>query len=61
MTIQELKEKKQALEEEIAEKLVKFESETELKVTDINLYGIVYRNYSCCEEEKIGVNIKVKL
>lgn len=53
MTIQELKEKKQALEEEIADKLVKFESETELKVTDINLYGIVYCNYSCCEEKKL--------
>lgn len=61
MTIQELKEKKQALEEEIVDKLMKFESETELKVTDINLYGITCCNYSCCEEEKIGVNIEVKL
>lgn len=61
MTILELIEKKQALEKEIADKLMKFESETKLKVTDINLYGIACCDYSCYEEKKIGVNIEVKL
>lgn len=61
MTIQELKDKKQALEQEIANKLMEFERETELKITNINLYAIAYCYSSCCEEESIGVKIEIKL
>lgn len=37
MTIQELKEKKQALEIEIAEKLQEFEAETKTKITSLDI------------------------
>lgn len=37
MTIQELKEKKQALEKEINDKLMKFEVETMTKIISVNI------------------------
>lgn len=62
MTIQELKEKKQALEKEISEKICAFEKETDLQVTDIKTYKSVYSFCSgAYTEERIRVNIEVKL
>lgn len=64
MTIQELKEKKQALEEEIAEKLMDFHRETGLKITSI---GFQEREYMICDYPtqtkytEIEVNIEIKL
>ena len=60
MTIQELKEKKQALEKEIAEKIWEFEKETKVNVVRIN-----YKRMFTFEWDSVlpvsGVNIEVKL
>lgn len=66
MTIEELKEKKQALEEEIADKLNEFCKETNLEIVNVDFktrkaaacYGFYF---SYTEVSRIEVNIEVKL
>lgn len=64
MTIQELKEKKQALEKEIADKLQRFEEETELPISgmsyivkDLNYKGFAFP----VKDKSCEVKIEVKL
>lgn len=64
MTIQELKDKKQALEEEIAEKIQRFEEETELPISGMS-YIVKELNYNRfafpVKDKSCEVNIEVKL
>lgn len=64
MTIQELKEKKQALEEDIADKLQRFEEETELSISGMS-YIVKELNYNRSafpvKDKSCDVKIEVKL
>lgn len=64
MTIQELKEKKRVLEEEIADKLQRFEEETKLPISGMN-YIVKELNYKGfafpVKDKSYGVKIEIKL
>lgn len=66
MTIQELKEKKQILEQEILQKILEFEKQTELEVTDIGfeknkkvLSNSVFKASVCVYEAYLKIEVKL--
>lgn len=62
MTIEEIKDKKRRLEEEIAEKMQEFEKETGTEISDI-AYNRVCHQYrmGMFDIAEIGVKIEVKI
>lgn len=61
MTIQELKEKKQALEQEIAEKLQDFEKETKTKIISMDIAETMTYIGDGLDFNIFKINIEIKL
>lgn len=61
MTIQELKEKKQALEQEIADKLQDFEKETKTKILSMDIVETMTYEGDDFDFNMFKIKIEVKL
>lgn len=62
MTIEEIKDKKRRLEEEIAEKMQEFEKETGTEISDIAYNRVRYQyRMGMFDIAEIGVKIEVKI
>lgn len=61
MTIQELKENKQALEQEIADKLQNFEAETKTKILSMDIAETMTYTGDGFDFNLFKINIEVKL